>query len=445
MHQLLGDEASDFFGALSIRQPVSVRVNPLKKHAYTPENVDRVVWCRYGMYLPERPSFTLDPLFHAGTYYVQEASSMFIEQAVEQLVSEKNGLNILDLCAAPGGKSTHLLSLFPQSSLLVANELIRSRANILSENVAKWGSPNAVVTNSAPGDFGRLPNFFDVILVDAPCSGEGMFRKDPDAVGEWSEANVVLCAERQREILSDIWSSLKEGGLLIYSTCTYNTKENEENAVWLKESFGAQPQRLLLKTEWGVTETETAGCYGYRFFPHKVKGEGFFLAAFRKDGSVPGARTTGSKMAKKTLLSPLPKSFDNIRRLVQLPDEYTFGLFNEKVKALPAEKQIVIEQVERNLRIVSSGLLLGEIKGKDFIPSPSAALSLTLNRNCFPTVEVDSDTAISYLKRQPVTVSSDTPKGFVLVCYNNVPLGWLKNLGSRTNNLYPAEWRIRMS
>ena len=280
---LLGNEFDSFEAALQADVPVSIRINEKKgapiPAADTPDN--RVAWCDTGYYLPERLSFTFDPLFHAGAYYVQEASSMFLEQVIRSHV--KTPVRCLDLCAAPGGKSTHLAACLPEGSLLVSNEVIRSRSHILAENIAKWGNPNCVVTNNDPKEIGRLTHFFDVIVADVPCSGEGMFRKDTDSTGEWSIANVALCAGRGRRIIHDIWNALKPGGLLIYSTCTYNTEEDEENVHHITEELGAEALPIpAVKDEWQITGPLKYNHPVYRFFPHKTKGEGFFLAALRK-------------------------------------------------------------------------------------------------------------------------------------------------------------------
>ncbi|HEX8060200.1 MAG TPA: RsmB/NOP family class I SAM-dependent RNA methyltransferase, partial [Cyclobacteriaceae bacterium] len=262
----------EFKKALSEEPVSSIRINRLKKPNLAGEHVS---WCSTGIYLPERPVFTLDPNFHAGAYYVQEASSMFLEQAVKSSVDLSKPLRVLDLCAAPGGKSTHLLQLISNESLLVSNEVIRSRAMILSENIQKWGKSNVIVTNNDPKDFTELNGYFDLIVVDAPCSGEGLFRKDEDAMQEWSDENVNLCSLRQRRILADVWPALKENGVLIYCTCTYNEAENENNLKWLSEQKDIE--LIDLPHFPGVEKTT-----GYRFMPHKVKGEGFFIAAVRK-------------------------------------------------------------------------------------------------------------------------------------------------------------------
>src|ERR1044071_327939 len=258
--------------ALETEPNVSIRLNPSKN---TSLHGEPVPWCSAGRFLPERPIFTLDPNFHAGAYYVQEASSMFLEQAVRSSVDLSKSLRVLDLCAAPGGKSTHLLQLINNESLLVSNEVIRTRATILSENTQKWGKANVIITNNDPKDFTTLSGYFDLVVVDAPCSGEGLFRKDEEAAEEWSEENVNLCALRQRRILGDVWPSLKENGVLIYCTCTYNEAENEDNLQWLSQQKDVEFIDLPLFP--GVEKTT-----GYRFMPHKVKGEGFFIAAIRK-------------------------------------------------------------------------------------------------------------------------------------------------------------------
>ena len=283
---LLGDEEyTELVTALESEQPVSIRLNPLKPFGFQ-SGESAVPWCTSGFYLKERLTFTFDPLFHAGCYYVQEASSMFVEQALRQYAGEEPAV-MLDLCAAPGGKSTHVRGILPENSLLVANEVIRNRSQILAENLTKWGHPDVVVTNSDPSDFTPLEEFFDVILTDVPCSGEGMFRKDPVAVSEWSSENVEICRQRQRRIISDIWPCLKPGGILIYSTCTYNTKENEENVRWIKDEFGAEVLPLDVAEDWNITGNLLQGerFPVYRFLPHKTKGEGFFLAVLRKPGA----------------------------------------------------------------------------------------------------------------------------------------------------------------
>ncbi|MCX6328665.1 MAG: RsmB/NOP family class I SAM-dependent RNA methyltransferase, partial [Bacteroidia bacterium] len=279
-------DADLLFKALSEPSPVSIRINP-KKWNKRPLTSEPVPWCNQGWYLESRPSFTFDPLFHAGCYYPQEASGMFLEQVFKQIVDSEENIRVLDLCGAPGGKSTHLSSLIGKNGLLVANEVIRSRALILAENLTKWGLSNAVVTQSDPSAFSRLHGFFDLILVDAPCSGEGMFR-DKVAISEWSEENTALCSERQKRIVMDVWPALKENGILIYSTCTFNPGENEEVVKWLTGKHEAESVQLNLYGYEGITEIDYQGIHGYGFYPGKIRGEGLFISVLRKNSRPDG-------------------------------------------------------------------------------------------------------------------------------------------------------------
>ena len=259
-------------------QITSIRINP-SRQSKTENQKSKIDWTDYGFYLETRPSFTFDPLFHAGTYYVQEASSMFLEQALKQTVDLSKSIKVLDLCASPGGKSTHIQSLISNESLLVSNDVIRSRANVLKDNIIKWGCENVVVTNNDPKDFSKLENYFDVIVVDAPCSGSGLFRRDPTAIEEWSENNVQLCSQRQQRILADVWPALKKDGILIYSTCSYSKDEDEDIMDWITENFPTSNFKLEINDKWGITETTSIKeNHGYRFWRDKVKGEGFFLS-----------------------------------------------------------------------------------------------------------------------------------------------------------------------
>lgn len=437
---LLGSEWEEFELALRQDSPVSIRINPgkgpLSKQSYTP-----VPWSQYGYYLPQRPSFTFDPLFHAGAYYVQEASSMFIEQVFEQYTAGKD-VKVLDLCAAPGGKSTHIASLITTDSLLVSNEVIRSRSKVLSENITKAGYPNVVVTNNDPSDFKRIPAFFDAILVDAPCSGEGMFRKDPQALQEWSPANVQLCAERQRRIIADVWDSLKPGGLLIYSTCTYNRCENEDNIRWIKEELGAKDLLVDVKPEWCISPSYDAGINACHFFPHKLRGEGFFVAVLRKDDdSFRGKGNNIFKNRNKQKANSLPQEF---RDYIVSPGDYIFFDKGASWFAFPQKQHEDFLSIQSQLKVVSAGIYIGEAKGKDFVPQHSLAMSGKLNEKAFVCHDVDWGTAIRYLRCESLNFT-DLPKGFVLLTYRKQPLGFIKNIGNRANNLYPNEWRILSS
>ena len=395
---------------------------------------DKVAWCDSGYYLHERPLFTADPLFHAGVYYVQEASSMFLQQAVKQHFPEAR--TVLDLCAAPGGKSTLLSQALPESSILVSNEIIRSRAYILVENLIKWGNPNTVVTNNEPKDFASLPGFFDAIVVDAPCSGEGMFRKDPGAIQEWSEYNVKLCAERQSEILTSVWNALKNDGILVYSTCTYNREENEENVRWICNELGAELLTINLEGNTDITESD----FGYRFYQHKTKGEGFFLAVLQKKSFVSGT----IKKKKDDKKCPKLKTKNDIKTFIlSEPASWTIIPENNLVKAYDNKRLDDFLIINKQLKCMHSGLLLGEMKGSDFIPAACIALSKKLDKSSVEIVDVDYETAILFLRKEAIFLP-DSSRGYLLISYKGQALGWVKNMGNRCNNLYPQEWRIRM-
>lgn len=435
---LLGDQWNSFYTALSKDSPISIRLNKKK----VSDNIDllsNVSWCDNGYYLSERPKFTFDPLFHAGCYYVQEASSMFIGQAIKQYAD--NNIRVLDLCAAPGGKSTLIADIVDENSLLVSNEVIRSRANILSENMTKWGKANVVVTNNDPAQIGKIKGFFDIILVDAPCSGEGMFRKDENAIKEWSVENVKLCKERQQRILADIWPALKKDGILIYSTCTYNREENEDNVVWMRDELGAKILPITIKDEWNISPSVIEGVTAYRFLPHKTKGEGFFCAILRKssEGTTfePHRKAKNNKDNNKKV--NLPTEY---KEYLLSKDDFMFYPKGESWYAVPKHLREDVCFLSSQLNTISESICLGEFKGKDFIPDQSLALSRNLNKEAFIQYEMDWKTAIAYL-RKGALVLLNLPKGYILLTYKHMPLGFVKNIGNRANNLYPQEWRIR--
>jgi 16S rRNA C967 or C1407 C5-methylase (RsmB/RsmF family)/NOL1/NOP2/fmu family ribosome biogenesis protein len=438
MQKQLTGSFSSFIKSLNEPSPVSIRVNPNK--SYSQNDLEQIQWSQFGKYLKERPIFTLDPLLHAGAYYVQEASSMFLEQAFVQSVDQDKAINVLDLCAAPGGKSTHLLSLLNKQSLLVSNEVIKSRASILSENIQKWGHCNAVVSNNDPEDFKRLQGFFDVIVVDAPCSGEGLFRKDPNATKEWSADNVVLCSKRQRRILNDVWPALKQNGILIYSTCTYNEFENEENLNWLKKEHEVEFIKLKINPEWGIETVDSNAMLGYRFYPHRVKGEGFFLSVLRKTKDEGEFRTKG----RSTFVSPSAKILSQLRDWIHLPEEKTFINRNDQFQFFPKDKLQEIEFLARNLYLLSAGTMMANAKHEKLIPEHALALSIELRKENFNSAELELSDALRYLRRETLTFPS-TKKGFSLMSHQNTPLGWANVLDNRINNLYPSDWRIRMA
>jgi len=438
MRPYLGEEWKDFEDVHQLPSPVSIRINSKKGNPALQS--PPVAWTTTGFYLDERPSFTLDPAFHAGSYYVQEASSMFLEQAFLQCTDLNRPLNVLDLCAAPGGKSTHLLSLMNKESLLVSNEVIRSRASVLAENIQKWGYNNVVITSNDPEDFQRLAGFFDVMVVDAPCSGEGLFRKDPQAMQEWSPDNVAICSKRQQRILRDSWTSLKEGGILIYSTCTYNESENEQNLSWLKQEYDVEFLSLLLNEEWGIEKVGTSDTVGYRLFPHRVKGEGFFLSVMQKRSSEGSSRMKN----RNSLTQPPRKIMEQLQSWIQLPYEKTFIIRNDKVQFFPSSKLNDIEHLSRNLYLLMAGTLMASLKHDKLIPEHPAALSVDLDKPYFNYLNVSHSEALQFLRKETLQLDS-VKKGFALIRYNTIGLGWVNILDNRINNLYPAEWRIRMA
>ncbi len=433
--QLFGKNIySRFSQALDKEPVVSVRYNARKQAACG--NLPKVPWASNGYYLDSRPAFTADPLFHAGCYYVQEASSMFIEQVVKRYVCAP--VKALDLCAAPGGKSTHLLSLLPEGSMLVSNEPMPLRAQVLAENVIKWGCPASMVTKNMPADFARFENCFDLVLVDAPCSGEGMFRKEPKAVEQWSVSNVEMCAERQKEILADIWPSLRPGGLLIYSTCTFNREENEDNVRWISENLGAEYLEVDMPEGAEITGSLAGdGIPVYRFIPGMTAGEGFFMAVLRKSGDSPAAQPRLARWQKAAA-----KQAAEAGKWVETPECFEFVLDNERLVAMPKEHASMMMALKEKLNVLHYGLPVAEVKNNKMLPLHQLAMSLFLRKDAFRAVEVELEQALAYLHREALVFGSE-PLGHLLLTYKGVPIGFVKNVGNRANNLYPAEWRIR--
>ena len=386
--QTMGDERfrryQESFGE---EPPVSIRLNPQKTEGMTVDGGEAVPWCRNGYYLPRRPQFTMDPLLHAGCYYVQEAASMFLDEVLRQHLPQQP-LTALDLCAAPGGKSTLLAAALPKGSTLFSNEPVRQRANILLENVTKWGYPNHVVTNCYPRDYRASKLRFDVILCDVPCSGEGMFRKDESTIREWSPQQVEKCWQLQRDIVSDAWSCLNNGGLLIYSTCTFNTKENEENVRWFCETFDdAQMLTVDVKPEWHITGSLLKGFDApvYRFIPGITRSEGLFVCVLQKKS------TSESKTRyENSKSSPKAPRTSHLAPRTSIIEPHTLPL----------------------------------------VPRT-------------PHLEIPYSSAMSYLRGEALQLPADTPRGIVTVAFMGHPLGQVKNIGTRANNLYPKEWRIK--
>lgn len=410
---LFGDDLyHTFLKGLGETAPVSIRLNPFKltetTHKVNPElNPQPISWCKEGYWLDTRPNFTFDPLLHAGAYYVQEASSMFLSHVLQHLV--KQPVMALDLCAAPGGKTTCARASLPIGSFLFSNEPIGKRAQILAENVQKFGHEGVAVTNNYPRDYKKTKLGFDVIIADVPCSGEGMFRKDPQSIEEWSLQNVENCWQLQRSIIADIWDNLKPGGILIYSTCTFNAHEDEENIAWILNEYDAELLSVPTEEAWNITGSlidnplkDGREFPVYRFIPGKTRGEGIFMAIIRKHGE------------NKTFINKTTIDVDK-----------------------------AITEARKRLRILSHGVKDGMQKGKNVIPDHTLALSFSTDKSAYPNVEVDYQTAIAYLRHEAIVLSSDTPRGIILLTYKGYPIGFAKNLGNRANNLYPQEWRIK--
>ena len=434
------------------KQVTSIRFNP-NKLLYTSEASPTggglegaVPWSTNGYYLSERPSFTLDPLFHAGAYYVQEASSMFLEEALKQTLDLSKPLRILDLCAAPGGKSTLIQSLISDDGLLVSNEVIKPRVNVLAENMTKWGGANVVVTNNDPKDFQRLENYFDAIVVDAPCSGSGLFRKDPQAIDEWSENNVALCSQRQQRILADILPSLKEGGVLIYSTCSYSEDEDEGIADWLTKDHSLSSLRLHLDSGWKIVETISSrnSAYGYRFFPDRLRGEGFFISLFVKGGGAIGngqlAKGNKQSAKKKNTDSLTVKEIEVLRSYLKNADEFFFIRQKEELIAMPGHLEDDLALIRSALYIKKAGVKMGAIIRNELIPDHELAMSTALAAE-LKRIDTDKATALQYLRREEIRLTTDLT-GWALLSYLDLPLGWMKVLPNRINNYYPSNWRI---
>ncbi len=429
MHQQLGDESAHFVAALGEQSPTAIRLHPHKTADITHLPIEASVpWCTQGRYLSERPLFAADPLWHAGAYYVQEASSMALQKALEATGLGNQAITALDLCGAPGGKATHLNSWLHPDSVLVVNEVIRTRANILADQMIRWGYPNTVVWNQDPDRLRSLGAIFQLITVDAPCSGEGMFRKDEVAIREWSQAHVSHCAARQSRILEAAWQLLTPGGYLVYSTCTFNEAENEQQ-ISLLTSWGAQVVPIPNPAAWGWQEAATGG---YHLYPHLVRGEGLFVAVLQKPlaSSHPLAPAMGRSVR-------LPASFP--ASWLQ-SDSWVFLQHKHSWTALPAKQAPLLDYLATAMPTIHVGLPLGIEKGKDWIPDHAWALSLAPSN--LPSAELSLDEARAYLSRQPLQLSHLSP-GWHIASYQGHGLGWLKAIPGRVNNYLPQHWRIR--
>lgn len=417
----------------------SVRLNPLKQTTIPFENASPVPWCDTGYYLTHRPVFTLDPLYHAGCYYVQEASSMFIAHILKEIGLENSVTRALDLCAAPGGKSTLLTSYLGSESLLVSNEVIKSRANILTGNIVHWGVSNVVVTNNDPSTFKRLPGYFDLLLVDAPCSGSGMFRRDQETIDEWSLANVKLCSDRQKRILAESLSALATDGYLLYSTCSYSREENEDIVDWIQTTFSFESIRITFDSDWGIEETRSTDhrAFGYRFYPHKVKGEGFYIAVLRKKED----QSTFNKKKIKTEKNDAPLSV--VADWTNQQADHVPFMHSGHIHIFPKRYEEELRWLQQVLYIKQAGTDMGKWTGAELLPSHDLACSIHI-RSDLPAQEVTEDVARQFLRKKSLAREDfeAVNSGWCLVRYHGINLGWVKVLANRINNYYPKEVRI---
>ena len=438
MRERLGDEAEKLFAALDSEAITSIRLNPAK-----PAEVwsgEAVGWCAMGRYLAQRPSFTLDPLQHAGAYYVQEASSQFVAHLLSNVDME--GRRVLDMCAAPGGKTTIYSTLVGRRGLVVANDINRNRALALSDNVQRWGMGNVVVTCTEPRHIGAFEEWFDVVAVDAPCSGEGMFRKMEEARSEWSASSVALCASRQREIVAEAWRALRPGGTLIYSTCTFNPTEDEEVVEWLNAEYGDELEAadmVATPEEWGIVRGDIGAFQTFHFYPHKAQGEGFFAAVARKRG---GAQRRVMPKSRRKVFTPLTAAEKGeVSRWVDDASRMAFRRIGDVIYGYDADVVTDVEALSDSLSVIYSGVLFGQIfKGK-LKPEHPLALFVGLNDSVVPRVELNEEVALGYLRRSDISTEGMT-EGINVVCFKGLPIGFVKRIGARCNNMYPKEQRI---
>ena len=438
--QLGAEEAERLFSALEGVSPVAVRLNPAKcGEVDVWSDGEAIGWSKNGRKLKERPSFTLDTAFHAGAYYVQEAASQFIDHIISN--EELQGKRVLDMCSAPGGKTTIYSTAVGVDGLVVANEYVRSRANILADNVRKWGMGNVLVTNNAPEHIAQFEGWFDLVAVDAPCSGEGMFRKEEVAREEWSIDAVKMCAARQLSIVREAWQSLKAGGLFIYSTCTFNDEEDEGLLRTFIDEMGdvfESSQRVEIDDAWGVVRGEVGAFQTFRFFPHKTDSEGLFVAVARKAE----ATTQRTPKARKKVMQEVDKvSRRELMRWLQDADQYAFAMVADTIYAYRTEQFKAVQALSEGLTAIYSGVAMGQIfKGK---LKPDWALSqyVGLNRDAVAVEELDEQRALDYLRKKDIAVG-DMVEGMNLMTHNGRALGFAKKVGARCNNLYPNSLKI---
>ncbi|MBC8343328.1 MAG: hypothetical protein H8E61_05065 [Bacteroidetes bacterium] len=442
----LGDEFESFMQSLEQDAVVSLRYNPLKPSKQF-VNKEKIPWCEEGYFLSSRPEFIFDPLIHAGAYYVQEASSMIIAKAIDF----SKDLKILDLCASPGGKSTLMLSKMNTKSILFSNELVGKRAEVLKENLVKWGNSNLVATSNRPDAFAPFNAFFDVVLVDAPCSGEGMFRKNNRALGEWTPNKSFVCSIGQKDILDEAIKLVKPNGLLIYSTCTYSEEENDQIVNWFFQKYKSRisPEKIQIKDNWGVMKDEITllddqSQEVYRCYPHKIRGEGMFISAFRINHRMQSELPKQKKNSRvfKTLSNA---EFQKVNEFIDPNDNFQIVKYADKTYAIPSAYSSELGLAVTRLNLILLGTYLGSFnkKSAEFIPSHDLAMSILIRKD-LPSIELSLKQALCYLKKSEINADKkNLPFGWILARYNGHVLGFLKNTKNRLNNAYPKQWAIR--
>lgn len=426
-----GFDADAFCAAHRCSAPTSIRINPSKTRTSS-KALEPVRWNADGFYLSERPDFTLDPFFHAGAYYVQEASSMSIVNFLNEQFTATSNIKILDLCAAPGGKSTLLLSWLNGQGFLLANEVIKARASVLRDTISRWGYANVAVSSNDPLQFKRMPDAFDAVVIDAPCSGSGMFRKDQGAMKHWSMQAVEHCAARQHRIVEDVWPSLKPQGIIIYSTCSYSELENETVSRWISDELGADIiKSKALSNISEIIENE----YGYRFYPNRIDGEGFYISCFRKSSE--NVAVHSGKSNVKIKFNPCSNEVLNWIEPSPKWAEITSHLGRNLVSEVESEW---LSNLLQALHLIKLGISLGDSAKGKFIPDHDLALFNGL-RNDIPAIDLQFQEALKYLKKESLP-NREELRGLHLIRYEGHGLGWSNAVQGRLNNLLPKSWRI---
>ena len=442
--ELGAEECRALCEALDTPATVAIRLHP-NKPSKAAEGARAIAWSEGGYYLDERPSFTTDAAFHAGAYYVQEPSSQFVGHVLRPIVERMPSLRLLDLCAAPGGKTTLYSSLVGCDGLVVANEINRQRAAVLADNVRKWGVGNVVVTNNDPSHFGGFEQWFDVVAVDAPCSGEGMFRKTPEARDEWNDGSAAMCAERQMKILQDIWPTLRAGGTLLYSTCTFNRTEDEglleRFTEWVGEEELEAEDEVAIGEDWGIVCGRVGAWQTFRFMPHRAEGEGFFAAIARKSTNA-GGKSRNPKSRKSILSTVDRRTATELERWVKEPQKMKWAAINDTFYGYYATHSDDIKILAEAMTVIHSGVCMGQIFKGRLKPDHSLAMFIGLNTNVVNVIEVEHKVALDYLRRGDIGVCEGMVEGINLLCAESLPLGWIKRVGNRSNNLYPNSLRI---